>query len=263
MTRHDAPVAQGIEQGLPKPRAGGSNPPRRIIHFLGEIDVPIQCLETCFDYAWYCYLPRLYLIPTPDYFFNPLYGNLPPWMQERLPKFEATDDGALKVNLDGVQYPEGINFHDAKTELKDIFRVHLDKLGFAEETDYEFVDPESSEFIVKFTQQKSRADLEAVLEDLHFYGSLPTVLRKLIPNNRLKLGLDLKGGVRLVLEVDPEQSKAELLKERASSIPERLRADDILCKKVDVAAEGESLKVFVLIKKKYRADAEQKATISE
>ena len=27
----DAPVAQGIEQGLPKPRVGGSIPPRRTI----------------------------------------------------------------------------------------------------------------------------------------------------------------------------------------------------------------------------------------
>ena len=200
----------------------------------------------------------LYLIPTPDYFFNPLYGNLPLWMQERLLKFEATDESTLKVSLDGVQYPEGINFHDAKTELEDIFRVHLDKLGFAEETNYGFVDPESSEFIVKFTPQTSRADLQAVLEDLHLYGSLPTVVRKLIPSNRLKLGLDLKGGVRLVLEVDPEKSKKELLKERASSIPERLKADEVLCKNVDVDPEQDTLKVVVAIWKKYRADAEQK-----
>ena len=200
----------------------------------------------------------LYLIPTPDYFFNPLYGNLPLWMQERLPKFETTDENSLKVSLNDVQFPEGINFHDAKTELKDVFRVHLGKRGFAEETDYEFVDPESSDFIVKFAQEKSAADLQAVLEDLHLYGSLPTVVRKLIPSNRLKLGLDLKGGVRLVLEVDPEKTKAEFLKERASSIPERLRADDILCKKVDVVAEQESLNVFILVKKKYRAEAEQK-----
>ena len=107
-------------------------------------------------------------------------------------------------------------------------------------------------------QQKSASELQAVLEDLHLYGSLPTAVRRLIPSNRLKLGLDLKGGVRLVLEVDPEKSKAELLKERASSIPERLKADDILCKKVDVVAEQESLNVFILVKKKYRADEEQK-----
>ncbi|MDE0502871.1 MAG: protein translocase subunit SecD, partial [Candidatus Poribacteria bacterium] len=201
----------------------------------------------------------LYLIPTPDYFFNPLYGNLPPWMQERLSKFEATEDNSLKVSLNDVQFPEGINLHDAKTDLKDIFRVHLGKLGFVEETNYEFAGPESSDFIVKFLQEKSTADLQSVLEDLHLYGSLPTFVRRLVPSNRLKLGLDLKGGVRLVLEVDPEQSTAELLKERASSIPERLRADDILCKKVDVVADQESLNVFIVVKKKHRADVEQKA----
>ena len=98
----------------------------------------------------------LYLIPTPDYFFNPLYGNLPLWMQERLPKFEVTEESSLKVSLNDVQFPEGINFHDAKTDLKDIFRVHLGKLGFVEETDYEFVDPESSDFVVKFTKEDRR-----------------------------------------------------------------------------------------------------------
>jgi preprotein translocase subunit SecD len=200
----------------------------------------------------------LYLIPTPDYFYNPLYGNLPLWLQERLPKFEATDENTLKVSLDGVQYPEGINFHDAKTELQDVFRVHLDKLELVEGTDYEFSEPESSEFIVKFIPEKSRTDLQAILENLHLYGSLPTGVRKLIPDNRLKLGLDLRGGVRLVLEVDPEKSKAELLKERTSSIPNLMKTDEVLCKKVDLIPEQETLKVFVGIWKKYRSDPTQK-----
>ena len=34
-------------------------------------------------------LAALYLIPTPDSFYNPLYGNLPLWMQEKLPRFEV------------------------------------------------------------------------------------------------------------------------------------------------------------------------------
>ena len=54
----------------------------------------------------------LYLIPTPENLYNPLYGNLSLWMQEKLPKFEATDENALKVSLQSVVYPEGINFQE-------------------------------------------------------------------------------------------------------------------------------------------------------
>ena len=48
----------------------------------------------------------LYLIPTPENLYNPLYGNLSLWMQERLPNFEATDENSLKVSLQEVKYPE-------------------------------------------------------------------------------------------------------------------------------------------------------------
>ena len=48
----------------------------------------------------------IYLIPTPDSFYNPLYGNLPLWMQEKLPPFEVTEDNDLKVNLAEVESPK-------------------------------------------------------------------------------------------------------------------------------------------------------------
>ena len=36
-----APVAQGTEQGLPKPRVGGSIPPRRVCNIGVKLDVQI------------------------------------------------------------------------------------------------------------------------------------------------------------------------------------------------------------------------------
>ena len=71
------------------------------------------------------------------------------------------------------------------------------------------------------------------------------VLRRLIPDNRLKLGLDLKGGVHLVLEVDLETSKTELLREHVISIPERLRTEDVLCREVKQIDGQDTLDVFV------------------
>lgn len=205
----------------------------------------------------------LYLIPTPDNFYNPLYGNLPLWMQEKLPPFEVTEDNTLKVNLADVEYPEGINFQDATFELQDIFRVHLRKLELEETRDYEFDTTEAREFYVRLISEKARQNPHATLDNLHLYGSLPTVLRRLIPDNRLKLGLDLKGGVHLVLEVDLEASKAELLREHTLSIPERLRTDDILCREVKQIEGQDTLNVFVGIPSRLRSDADGKTEYLE
>lgn len=80
----------------------------------------------------------LYLIPTPEDLYNPLYGNLSLWMQEKLPKFEATEENALKVSLQDVVYPEGVNFQDATTELREILQNRLQANGFTEGVDYQF-----------------------------------------------------------------------------------------------------------------------------
>ena len=205
----------------------------------------------------------LYLIPTPDRFYNPLYGNLPLWMQEKLPPFEVTEDNALKVNLAEVEYPEGVNFQDANFELQDVFRVHLTKLGFEETLDYEFGTTEAREFYVRLISEKARQNPRATLDNLNLYGSLPTVLRRLIPDNRLKLGLDLKGGVHLVLEVDLETSKTELLREHIISIPERLRAEDVLCREVKQIDGQDTLNVFVGIPSRLRSDSGEKAKYLE
>ena len=201
----------------------------------------------------------LYLIPTPDSFYNSLYGNLPLWMQDRLPQFEVTEDSVFKVNLKDVNYPTGTTMQDAVAELKDIFRVHLSKLEFQEEADYQFEHTvESSEFQVKFLTEKSKSELETIVSNLHLYGSLPIALRKLIPTERLKLGLDLKGGVHLALEVDLEESKSALLKERAASIPSELQNEKILCRKDDSVIEGDALNIIVGIPSRYKSDEVEK-----
>ncbi len=205
----------------------------------------------------------LYLIPTPDNFYNPLYGNLPLWMQEKLPPFEVDEDNAFKVNLAEVEYPEGINFQDATFELQDVFRVHLRKLGLEETLDYEFDTTEAREFYVRMLSEKALQNPRATLDNLHLYGSLPGTLRRLIPDSRLKLGLDLKGGVHLVLEVDLETSKAALLREHALSIPERLRAEDVLCRDVQQVSDQDTLNVLVGIPSRLRSDATQKAAYVE
>ncbi len=203
-------------------------------------------------------LSVLYLIPTPDSLYFPLYGNLPRELQETLPPFEVSEGNTFKVSLADVEYPEGYNFQQATTELKDVFRVHLKTLGFEETVDYEFDTTEAREFYVRLISDKAKENPTATLENLHLYGSIPKMLRRIMPENRLKLGLDLKGGVHLVLEVDLEKSKRELLKTNSYSIPERLKADQILCRQAEQVSGEDALNVLVEIPSRFRSDPAEK-----
>ena len=203
-------------------------------------------------------LSVLYLIPTPEGIYLPLYGNLPLWMQKALPHFEVTEDNTFKVNLTDVEYPEGKNFQEAIDELQDIFTVHLEKFDLYETVDYEFDTTEDKEFFVKLISDKSKENPAATLENLHLYGSIPTSLRPVLPANRLKLGLDLKGGVHLVLEVDLEKSKRELLKAHTYTIPEMLRAEQILCRQVEQIEGEDALNALIEIPSRLRTDQAQK-----
>ncbi len=203
-------------------------------------------------------LSVLYLIPTPEGIYLSLYGNLPLWMQKALPHFEVTEDNTFKVNLTDVEYPEGKNFQEAIDELQDIFTVHLEKFDLYETVDYEFDTTEDKEFFVKLISDKSKENPAATLENLHLYGSIPTSLRPVLPANRLKLGLDLKGGVHLVLEVDLEKSKRELLKAHTYTIPEMLRAEQILCRQVEQIEGEDALNAFIEIPSRLRTDQAQK-----
>jgi preprotein translocase subunit SecD len=206
-------------------------------------------------------LSALYLIPTPDSFYLPLFGNLSLWMQEKLPTFEISDENAFKVNLADVKYPEGKNFQKATAELQEVFNVHLDKLEFKETVDYQFDTTEAKEFFVRLISDKAKENPAATLENLHLYGSMPKLLRRILPNNRLNLGLDLKGGVHLVLEVDLEKSKRELLKANSYAIPEMLKADQILCRQAEQASSGDALNVLVEIPSRLRSDPTEKRSI--
>ncbi len=208
-------------------------------------------------------LSVLYLIPTPDRFYLPLYGNLPLWMQEDLPPFEVSEENALKVDLADVEYPEGKNFQETVTELQDVFKVHLEKLGFKETVDYQFDTTETKEFFVRLISDEAKENPAATLENLHLHGSLPTTLRRIIPDNRLKLGLDLKGGVHLVLEVDLEKSKRELLKAHSFSIPETLKAEQVLCRQAEQVNGEDALNVLVEIPSRFRSDPKEKKTYLE
>ena len=207
----------------------------------------------------------LYILPTPDRFFDPLYGHMPLWMQKKLPQsqFETIQKNSIEVNLKDVQFPKGTDFVDATETLKLILKNRLDKAGFSLSDgingDYQFeVDEANERLKVLFLMDKSQNELQRILSQLHLWGSMPEIVRRLVPAERLQLGLDLRGGVYLVLEVNIEESKKDLLEETKISIPNQMKSATprILCRTVE--EKGETLLVKVGIPSRIQNNMDEK-----
>ena len=209
----------------------------------------------------------LYILPTPDRFFDPLYGHMPLWMQKKLPQsqFETVQENSIEVNLKDVQFPKGTDFVDTTETLQLILKNRLDKAGFSLSDgvngDYQFeVDEANERLKVLFLMDKSQNELQQILSQLHLWGSMPEIVRRLVPAERLQLGLDLKGGVYLVLEVNIDESKKDLLEETKISIPNQMRSATprILCRTVE--EQGETLLVQVGIPSRIQNNKDEKQT---
>ena len=176
----------------------------------------------------------LYLLPTT---YDNLYGYLPLWMQESLPVFDVIDDHTLKTSLKETgkfSYPSGKNYRKVVNELSDVLDSQLNKIGLSEVTgDYIFETTAEREFHVKFLSERAKAK-KVTVGDLNLYGSLPVAMRRMLPDSRLEYGLDLAGGVHLVLAVDVEKSIEAMIRNRVDVIPGRMRAEKIRCRKGNV-----------------------------
>lgn len=96
---------------------------------------------------------------------------------------------------------------------------------------------------MSYTDPRSRA-AQAVIDDLHLYGKLPTSLGWLFPQQRIQLGLDLKGGVYLVLELDLQEAEDQLLAELQTNIRTDLRERySVNCR--EVRLDGDTLTAVI------------------
>ncbi len=81
---------------------------------------------------------------------------------------------------------------------------------------------------------------QAVIDELSLYGKVPTSLGWLFPQQRIQLGLDLKGGVYLVLELNLTEAEGQLLAEMQTNIRTDLRERySVNCR--EVRLEGSTL----------------------
>ena len=131
------------------------------------MDVQIQYLENSFNHRGIT-VPLRYTLSRPRIASTiPLYGNLPLWMQEKLPSFEVTEDNDFKVSLAEVEYPKALASRMQPMKLKDVFRVHLGKQELTEASDYEFDTTEAREFYVRLISEEARKNPRATLKNLH------------------------------------------------------------------------------------------------
>jgi len=203
----------------------------------------------------------IYLLPTPKTLYGALYGYLDVWMQQRIPHPEVVEESsnALSFELSEIRFPEGIDFQEAVSRLEIILRGRLEPLGY-EEVDKELLSDENplvgnqfsfdttkeKEFLVKFAESKD--EIEEIARKLHLYGAIPPSLRNLFPDKRINLGLDLRGGVHLVLELDMEETKESLMEERRTSIYDRLKNENVYLKPEDIEPKlGNVLDVNVTV----------------
>ncbi len=193
----------------------------------------------------------VYLLPTPESLYGTLYGYSDVWIQQRVPAPEVIEESpnALSFDLSEVKFPEGIDFQETVSRLETILRGRLEPLGFEEVNtlsdnplvgnQFNFDTTEEKEFLVKFALSKD--EIEAITKKLNLYGAIPPSLRNLLPDKRINLGLDLRGGVHLVLELDMEETKESLMEERKISIFDRLKSEGLYPSKEIVREPGKDI----------------------
>ena len=85
---------------------------------------------------------------------------------------------------------------------------------------------------------------EQILQEMQLFGKIPSSLRWLFPDAQMNLGLDLKGGVYLVLELDMEEAQEQTLEQLQITVKNDLR-DRFLVNCKEVQRDGNVLTVLI------------------
>jgi preprotein translocase subunit SecD len=140
--------------------------------------------------------------------------------------------GSIKFSIPRGINPDGTDFKDyvdkAKTKIKD----QLVAAGIPSEQ-FRFQESAGGELQLSFISARDKAQLQSLLGSMRLYGSLPASLRPVFPDNPLKQGLDLKGGLHIVLELDVKKAMDIYLSDQAKeSILSALKNEKIFSKSV-------------------------------
>ena len=146
--------------------------------------------------------------------------------------------GSIRFTITDDDLPETEGDQDGLENIKSKLEEQLAALDLKIGDDYNFVDDAGHELHVKFSPQKSASELGSIIENLSLYGSIPLTLRPIFPDNPLKQGLDLKGGLHIVLELDVKKAMDMYLDDQAKEVVlNSLKSEKIFCKSVEKTLE--------------------------
>jgi len=152
--------------------------------------------------------------------------------------------GSIRFTITDDDLPETEGDQDGLENIKTKLEEQLATLDMKIGDDYDFVSDAGHELHVKFSPQKGASELRSIIENLYLYGGIPLTLRPIFPDNPLKQGLDLKGGLHIVLELDVEKAMDMYLDDQAKEVVlNSLKSEKIFCKSVEKTLEksGNSL----------------------
>jgi len=163
-------------------------------------------------------------------------------------------EGSIRFTITKDDFPEKGGVQEALRNVRDKLKEQLEALDLGSPSasmkfgdDFTFSNASRDELYVRFSPQKSRRELEKLMEDLRLYGSLPLKLRPIFPDNPLKQGLDLKGGLHIVLELDVRKAMDIYLDSQAKEvILGSLKREKIFCRSVEKTLEKRGDNMLIL-----------------
>lgn len=142
-----------------------------------------------------------------------IYPYFPPFIQEYLPendiRFETHEDSSnVFFQADRtVNLPEGVTNINALTIASSSIRNAIRSRLMLNPDEYTVnLTEDRTSLLLTFNKPYSERELQNNIKKLHLYGAMPIILQKILPHRKVNLGLDLQGGVHLVLQVDTEQA---------------------------------------------------------
>ncbi|MFC1716257.1 protein translocase subunit SecD [Candidatus Poribacteria bacterium] len=137
-------------------------------------------------------------------------------------------EGSIKLTITEDDVPEGKSLQDVVRDVQSTLREQLTAQEITD-TDFSFAGAARNEVHVRFKPQRSRTEMDALIEELHLYGGIPLALRSVFSDKELKQGLDLKGGFHVVQELDVKKAMDMYLDNQAKEVVlAKLRGADIL-----------------------------------
>lgn len=165
-----------------------------------------------------------------------LDGN-PPLLNRPSELPTGENKGTIKFSIPRDIAPEGTEFQDYVENVKSKIKDQLVASGIATEQ-FRYQTNAGIELRLDFIPRRDKAQLQMLLDSMRLYGGLPLTLRPIFPDNPLKQGLDLKGGLHIVLELDINKAMDIYLSDQAKeSVLSTLKNAKVFTKSVQKTLE--------------------------